>query len=172
MKNPIEDVASKALGVARAATARLEGLAHVFNSLTEQHAEVLSLLRQLLHARTPRKQDALWRETRAELISHERAETEILYGELSRHAEACDLVQAHATGKKQIDAAIHRVDVADYGTDAWTSELGVLLDLVEQHAREEERVIFPRASELLGKPAAKTLDRSLSRRKKEIFASL
>jgi hypothetical protein len=172
VKNPIEDVASKASGVARAATARLEGLSGVFNSLTEQHAEVLSLLRRLHGASSSRKQDALWREIRAELIAHERAETEVLYGELSRHEAAQDLMEAHATSKNQLDAAIHRVDVTDYGTDAWTTELGVLVELLEEHVGEEEQVAFPKAAELLGKLTAKSLDEVLSNRRKEILASL
>jgi hypothetical protein len=45
----------------------------------------------------------------------------------------------------------------------------VLKELVEHHADEEEKLMFPRARKLLGKPALQDLGAELEARKKELL---
>jgi hypothetical protein len=157
MSHRFEDALAKGVGVANAARARLRGLHGVFVTLTEQHAQAVSLLKRLAAAEPP-KQGELWQTVRAELLSHEMAEAEQVYARLDQHPRLKESVKSHERDVPRLEAAIEQVDACALGTDDWRAALEALQYLVEQHVDHEEGEIFPLAVEVIDKPTSTLVD--------------
>src|SRR5262245_17529982 len=74
MTSKIEEMAAKAVGVAKAAKATLEGFDGVFRHIVQEHGEVSALLMRLKLSSDPDTRRELWSDIRKELLSHEQAE--------------------------------------------------------------------------------------------------
>jgi hypothetical protein len=157
MPNGIEKTIAKTAGVAKAAKARIQGLSGVFNTLAEQHTEA-SVLLQRTRAATGAKQQNLWKEVKAELLSHERAELQEIYRVLGEYPRLRDVVASHGMDATTLEAAIEQVDACAFDTEDWAYALDALLYLVQQHAEQEEQVFFPVAIDVIGKQKAKALE--------------
>lgn len=168
MPNALDEVAAKGAGVAHATAARLRGLTGVFNTLAEQHAEMHALLKSVQGSKSAAKQRDLWPHIRAELLSHERAEVTEVYAALTEYAPLLEMVERHRVEAKQLEAAIQRVDRTDYAGDTWSSHIGILIEMVDQHAREEENEFFPLALETIGKQVSEALDERFAVAKRAI----
>jgi len=57
------------------------------------------------------------------------------------------------------------------GSPEFAAKAKVLKDLVEHHAGEEEKEMFPRARKLMDKDELQTLGEQLARRKEELKAA-
>jgi hemerythrin superfamily protein len=158
MPNPIEKIAAKGAGKAAAVGARAKGLTGVFNKLAEQHKEAAVLLKRAEGVDDPAKREDLWRTIRRELLSHERAELSTVYPALKQDAAVSDIPAHHNQEVPELEAAIAAVDAAGFDSPSWKTRVGQLRALVEQHAKEEENELFPRAEEALGKQASAELE--------------
>src|SRR5687767_1231587 len=63
----------------RPASTTLRPLAGVFETLAEQHRQILYLLRRASSTRGRAKRRELWTQARRQLLSHERAEEQAVY---------------------------------------------------------------------------------------------
>jgi hemerythrin superfamily protein len=155
-------------GVARvkAVTARLSGLVGVFQTLASQHAEVKVLLER---AKTNDERFAdLWPTIRRELISHEEAERREVYPVMRSHVELAELADHHDAEAAQLDMMIASLDSMVPATAERRAAFERLIDTVTEHAQEEEKSIFPKAQEVLGKSMAMRLDASFQSAKRKI----
>jgi hemerythrin superfamily protein len=158
MPNPIEKIAAKGAGKAAAIGARAKGLTGVFNTLAEQHHEAAVLLKRAESADDPTKRADLWQTIRRELLSHERAELNVVYPALKQNAAVSDIPRHHNDEVPALEAAIREIDAAGFESPSWSQLVGRLRNLVEHHATEEENEFFPRAEDALGKDASAELD--------------
>jgi hemerythrin superfamily protein len=158
MSNRIEEIEAKGKGSAKAMGARLHGLSGVFARLSGQHGEASSLLRQLADSQDADKRDGLWAKIRVELLSHERAEIRELYPLLRQYPTTRELAERHDAEAGEIERAIEKLDAADTAGSAWNRALEELSSLVQRHAEAEEKRVFPKAQEVLGRGVAKQLD--------------
>ena len=62
------------------------------------------------------------------------------------------------------------IDKGEAGSPEFAAKAKVLKDLVEHHAGEEEKEMFPRARKLMDKDELQTLGEQLARRKRELKA--
>jgi hemerythrin-like domain-containing protein len=115
--------------------------------LKEDHAKVREMLTKLVQGRS-RTQDArhqLFTEIEMALELHARVEEELVY---PAFLEIVEKSERHLYFEAQEEHALVRrvIDEMDAGTpddEEFTARAKVLLDLVEHHAKEEEREMFP-----------------------------
>jgi hypothetical protein len=158
MPNPLETVAAKTAAKAANVGARAKGLTGVFAKLAEQHQEASVLLKRAAGVDDVAKRRDLWNTLRRELLSHERAERQVVYPALEDLAEMDDIVQRHAEEADTLEAAIIEIDIAGCSSPNWSSHLQRLMALVQKHVDEEEDEFFPRAQQALGKDVTRDLE--------------
>ena len=172
MPNPMEEMASKGMGKAKKAKATVQGLKGVFEKLAEEHGEVSVLLERGKSASDPEKRMKLWKKIRAELLSHERAETSEVYNVLHDRPETESLASRHDDEAQEIEELIERVDAAEPSTGEWSEAFAELADTVEHHAVEEEEEIFPKAMTVLHEREVEDLERAFTAEKKRLLESV
>ena len=156
MPNQLDSIISQGAGKMSGAKARMHGLVGVFKVLCEQHGEAGNLLKRV-KADSSKRAD-LWPKIRDELTSHEKGELRTLYPLLAEHEETRDFAEQHAREANQLSATIEHIDATNMDSPQWTHLFAQLISLVEQHVREEETEIFPKAQDVLGKDRAKELE--------------
>lgn len=170
MPNRMDSIISKGTGAVKGAEARLRGLVGVFKVLSEEHGEAGALLKRV--KRDPAKRGELWPTIRQELVSHEKAELRELYPVLREHEQTRALADRHEAEAGQLSALIDRIDAAELSSADWGHLFDQLVDQVEQHVKEEEGEIFPKAQEVIGAARAKELEPRFLAAKKQIAMAL
>src|SRR3954453_17921010 len=123
MPNPLEKIASKGAAKVGAIHARAKGLTGVFNKLAEQHKEAAVLLERARSTDDPAKRKDVWQKVRAELLSHEQGELNVIYPELDKHAATRDIVQRHADEADTLETTIRQIDAAGFESQMWSSQI-------------------------------------------------
>ena len=115
--------------------------------LKEDHANVREMLKKFVEgkSRAQKSRQQLFTEIEMELELHSRVEEEIVYPAFLEIVERSD---RHLFFEAQEEHALVRrvMDEMDAGStedEEFTARAKVLLDLVEHHAKEEEREMFP-----------------------------
>jgi Hemerythrin HHE cation binding domain len=170
MPTRMDSMISQGTGASKAVEGRPRGLVGVFNTLSEQHAEVSSLLRRVQADAS--KRAALWPKVRQELLSHEKGELREVYPVLSEHAETRALAMQHDGEASELSMLVERIDATEMSSEEWGMLFDQLIELVEQHVREEELNIFPRAQDVLGAARAKDIEPRFLAAKKQAAAAL
>jgi hemerythrin superfamily protein len=147
-------------------------LAGVFETLAEQHRQLLELLREAGSSAAAAQRRERWAEARRRLLSHERAESQVVYAALQRNESASRVLQQHAGQVTELERAVGALDSTDWGSEHWISRLRDVLALVDDHVRDEEQDFFPRAQRLLGEDAARALDEPFERAQRDILHTL
>ena len=144
--------------------------------LKEDHTKVRKLLSELAET-TPRGvkiRTELLAQIATELRVHSKIEEEIFYPAL--HAAAknredetmyFEALEEHRAAGELVLPDLEKTDVA---SDRFSGRAKVLKELVEHHAGEEEKEMFPRARELLSADELKALGARMERRKQELLA--
>jgi len=137
--------------------------------LTLQHGVIRSLLAQLVDTtdRDGGRRRRLLDTLSAELGVHTQIEDEIFYPAIRGVSSLFAL--AHAE-HRQIDDQLAVVLGADPATDYFDEELGSLESVVEHHASEEEREMFPQA-QALGDVELEALGQRMQARKNHLEQS-
>jgi hypothetical protein len=165
----MDSFVSHAMGKMKAVRARIGGLHGVFATLAEEHGEVMALIDRCKN-HTDRRAD-LWPTIRSELLSHERAEMSEIYPELRTRAETRPLADHHDVEAGQLESLIDLIDATDMGSEGWGTSFAELADMVNRHAKEEEKEIFPAAQRALGDDLVKRLDDRFVRAKQRVLQS-
>lgn len=143
MTHKLEELASKAAGAMKAAKATLDGLSGVFRHLVREHGEVSALLMRLKFTSDPALRRELWSEVRAELLSHERAETSEVYPTLRQDAQTQTMVQEHDRDAYDLEELVDELTAIDVKSERWQPALERLIAAVQEHVRDEEEEYFP-----------------------------
>jgi hemerythrin superfamily protein len=152
----MDQILAKTKGAAKSVRARIDGLHGIFATLAKQHGEAGALLDAVKG--DAQKRADLWPKIRTALVTHERAEMRVLYPELRMHDSLRALANSHDAEAAELERMIHDLDEVDIASDTWGNLFSRLADTVVRHAGEEEREIFPRAQNVLGKDRALALD--------------
>jgi len=144
--------------------------------LKADHAEMRELLGELesTTARALKKRRDLIVEIEAKLKAHTTIEEEIFYPAFKRAGEKSDddkmyfeaLEEHRAAG----DLVLPDLVKTDPGSEKFSGRAKVLKELVEHHADEEEKEMFPRAKKLLSKDELAKLGERMEQRKDELLA--
>jgi iron-sulfur cluster repair protein YtfE (RIC family) len=143
MTNKIEELASKAMGTAKAVKATLEGLNGVFRHLVREHGEVSALLLRLKTSSDPNVRRELWPNIRKELLSHEQAEMKEVYPALRHSPETQAMADEHDNDAGELQEVIDELTATPVDSQKWQPTLERLIMLVQEHVRDEEQEYFP-----------------------------
>lgn len=145
--------------------------------LKNDHVEMRDLLGQLedTTSRALKKRRELIAEIEAKLKAHTTIEEEIFYPAFKDAGEKSDddkmyfeaLEEHRAAG----DLVLPDLVATDPGSEKFSGRAKVLKELVEHHADEEEKEMFPRAKKLLSKDELAELGERLEERKEQLLAS-
>lgn len=144
--------------------------------LKGDHAEVRELLSQLeaSTSRAVKKRTALLSEIEAKLKAHTTIEEEIFYPAFKEAGQKSDDDKMYFEALEEHRAAGDLVLPDLLGTDPASEKFSgrakVLKELVEHHADEEEKEMFPRAKKLLSKDELAALGERMEVRKEELLA--
>jgi hypothetical protein len=144
----------------------------VFELLTEQHRDVLELLREAGSVHDANKREPRWAEARRRLLSHERAEVEVIYGSIDTQEYARPVLGQHAAQASELEAAVAELDTTDIESDAWIARLRDLMAMLDDHVRDEETEFFPMAQRVLGDQRAVELQERYESEQREVLHAL
>jgi hemerythrin-like domain-containing protein len=145
--------------------------------LKNDHVEMRELLGQLeaTTSRGLKKRRELITEIEAKLKAHTTIEEEIFYPAFRNAREKNDDDKMYFEALEEHRAAGELVLPDLVGTDPSSEKFSgrakVLKELVEHHADEEEREMFPRAKKLLSKDELAELGEQLEQRRDQLLAS-
>lgn len=144
--------------------------------LKDDHKKVRGLLADLeaTTKRGAKKRSALLEKIATELEVHASIEEEIFYPAFRAAGQKADDEGMYFEALEEHRAAIELVlpDLQRTATDSdqFSGRAKVLKEMIEHHAREEEREMFPRARKLLSAAALLDLGKNMQARKRELLA--
>ena len=142
--------------------------------LKQDHDKVRELLGELEKASMQEDGDAesLLETIESELKVHTTIEEEIFYPAFREAASKKDDTKLYYEAVEEhhvVDLVLPEIDKGEAGSPEFAAKAKVLKDLVEHHAGEEEKEMFPRARKLMDKDELKTLGEQLAQRKRELM---
>jgi hemerythrin-like domain-containing protein len=143
--------------------------------LKEDHKKVKGLLEQLEKS-APRggaRAQELVTKIDFELSVHSQIEEEIFYPAFRDAAGSKDDRQMYFEAKEEhhvVKLVLPEVKEGGFSNDEFAAKAKVLKELVEHHAGEEEKEMFPEARKILGRTRLQELGVQMARRKKELGA--
>ena len=147
-------------------------LSGVFETLVEQHRQMLELLRHAGAVQDAARRQERWAEARRRILSHERAEATCVYAALEGHDTAGTLLAQHSLQAGELESAIEEVDATEAESERWLERLRDVMALVDDHVRDEETDFFHRAQRLLGENAARELDERFASAQRDVLHAL
>jgi hemerythrin superfamily protein len=146
--------------------------------LTEDHRKVKKLLGELAEttSRAEKTRTELLTQIGRELRAHSKIEEEIFYPAFKNAGEKSDddtmyfeALEEHRAAGELVLPDLEKTNVT---SDQFGGRAKVLKELVEHHADEEEKEMFPRAKKLLDAAALAELGQQMQARKQELLQSL
>jgi hemerythrin superfamily protein len=145
--------------------------------LKADHKEMRALLGELESstARGVKKRQKLVTEIQAKLKAHATIEEEIFYPAFKEAGKKNDddkmFFEALEEHRAAGDLVLPDLVKTDPSSEQFSGRAKVLKELVEHHAGEEEKEMFPRAKKLLSREELVQLGQQLEARKEQLLAS-
>jgi iron-sulfur cluster repair protein YtfE (RIC family) len=159
MTNPLDEIASKAMGGVKAVKATLEGLTGVFRHLAQEHGEVSALLLHVKMSSDPKVRAELFPKIRKELLSHEKGEVAVVYPAFRANPETERYADKHDQEASQLEKVIAELTALPVHSANWGTTFDALVELVQRHVTEEESLMFPAGQRVLSAQADAMLAR-------------
>ena len=143
--------------------------------LKKDHEKVRGLLSQLERAaeRNTAKAEQLLAQVDREVKIHSQIEEEIFYPAFRDAAQKRDDRELYYEAKEEhhvVDLVMPEVRETDSDAAEFAAKTKVLKELIEHHAGEEEKEMFPKARKLFDRAELRELGERLRERKKELGA--
>ncbi|HEX6995065.1 MAG TPA: hemerythrin domain-containing protein [Gammaproteobacteria bacterium] len=141
--------------------------------LREDHDKVRELLSQLSSTtnRAAKKRSELLQKLKKEVLIHTQIEEEIFYPAFrdSKAEESKRLFYEAKEEHRAVDELVlPDVETTEPSSEEFAGRIKVLKDMIEHHAEEEEKEIFPKAKKALGKEELEELGERMAERKQEL----
>lgn len=138
-----------------------------FQALADDHRKVLAALASL--ERTPNdavaRRTALLLKVKRSLTAHALAEEDVIYPLLNDQAQASDDVKRLYGDHAAIKIHLRELEQIPKGDPSWLDTVRALRHLIEDHARQEEDVEFPRLRAMLDNRSIAKLSGDVQREK-------
>lgn len=149
---------------------------HAINAidmLREDHDKVRELLSQLSSTtnRAAKKRSELLQKLKKEVLIHTQIEEEIFYPAFrdSKAEESKRLFYEAKEEHRAVDELVlPDVETTEPSSEEFAGRIKVLKDMIEHHAEEEEKEIFPKSKKALGKEELEELGERMAERKQEL----
>jgi hemerythrin superfamily protein len=142
--------------------------------LKEDHARVRKLLTQLESSadRGGSRSEQFLNTIEQELKVHTRIEEQIFYPAFRDAAQKKDDKQLYFEAVEEhhvVDMVLPEIKKTRGGSEEFAAKVKVLKDLVDHHAREEEKEMFPRARKLMDREERRELGERLAEAKMSLM---
>ncbi len=140
---------------------------NTFNSLKQDHKKLTQLFNEVLHtsSRSIKTRENLFEEIKSLLNHHARTEEDILYPILkdisTSHLQTAESYEEHHLMK----TVLKELNTWQKNNDDWLGKMKTLKDLVEHHAQEEEKSLFPMAEKLLNQTQINDIEEQIAQYK-------
>lgn len=142
--------------------------------LTNDHKVVRGMLEELAATtkRAAKTRTELLKKIATELEAHTTIEEEIFYPAFKEAGEKSDddkiFFEAMEEHRAAGDLVLPDLLQTEVGSDQFSGRAKVLKELIDHHAKEEEKDMFPRARKLMDKAQLKDLGERMAARKAEL----
>lgn len=142
--------------------------------LTNDHKVVRGMLEELAATtkRAVKKRGELLQKIATELEAHTTIEEEIFYPAFRKAGEKSEddkmFFEAMEEHRAAGDLVLPDLLQTEVGSDQFSGRAKVLKELIDHHAKEEEKDMFPRARKLMDKAQLKDLGERMAARKAEL----
>ncbi|MCA1973249.1 MAG: hemerythrin domain-containing protein [Caenispirillum sp.] len=137
----------------------------IFKALTEDHREVLDILRTITAESDPQRRRVLFDEVKGALRTHSEFERKAFYPEAERQSDRIDRAEIASDLEEhdEAEAILKAMETEDPSSEAWMQHCRRLYNAVEEHAGHEEHVLFPLAEAALPADRARALGEEYQR---------
>jgi hemerythrin superfamily protein len=154
----MEKTSAKIKGAVSKIGAVFRGEVGILGTLEGEHAEVRSLMDDLLDAKSLEKQRELYNLIRQELLVHANSEEQGIYAQGRAHATTRTMVDKAIADHTEVRQLLAALDELEFGAAAWLQKFGLLRSSVNAHVEYEERTFFPAINDLLAADTLRDLD--------------
>ena len=154
----LTELASKAVGVAKAASAALAGYRGIFRTLKREHGEVSVLMMRVATEREGAARADLFPIIAHELLSHAQAEDAEFYTYLADHESTRELVMQLEADHERIEMLVAELSAMPMNSPGWLIRFRELQRAVEEHVDHEENQVFPQARHIISPELAEEID--------------
>ena len=154
----LTELASKAVGAAKAASAALAGYRGIFRTLKREHGEVSVLMMRIATERDGAARAALFPVIVRELLGHARAEDAEFYSVLADHESTRGMVVQLEADHERIEMLVAELSAMPMKSAGWLVRFRELQRAVQEHVDQEENQVFPRARHILSPELAEEID--------------
>jgi hemerythrin-like domain-containing protein len=152
------------------ATTRKNTKTDAISLLKQDHEKVRGLLSQLEHA-TPAKAKQVLAKVDKEVKIHSQIEEEIFYPAFRDAARTKGDRELFFEAREEhhvVDLVMPEVEETEGNAEDFKAKAKVLKELIEHHADEEEKQMFPKARKLMDRDELRDLGERLQERKREL----
>lgn len=142
----------------------------VLSLLRRDHQTLRKLLGEIEASSSADRQSSLLEQIETELKNHTQLEEEIFYPAFHDRARGKEDRQMYYEALEEhhaVDVILPEVKRADRGSDRFAARVKVLKEIVEHHADEEEKEMFPRARAIIEPAELRELGMKVAAKKKE-----
>ena len=150
----------------------IDSHAGIFRRLADDHAQVASLMQQVIATPDEAVRESLFEDVRRELLSHARAEQNTFYEALRDHATTREFAVHAWEEHEEVEQLLTELEGEDTSDDAWMDTFVQMMTAVEHHVSAEEGEMFAQAKNVLSKQDARELEERFAVAKDEEFDRL
>ena len=154
----LTELASKAVGAAKATGAALSGYRGIFRTLKREHGELSVLIMRVATDRDGSARATLFPIIAHELLAHARAEDLELYSFLADHESTRGMILELQADHERIERLLGELSTLPIHSSGWILRFRELQAAVEEHVDQEENQVFPRARHMLSPELAEEID--------------
>lgn len=136
-----------------------------FEELIADHRKLVALLTEMEQDRGRLSRSQLLLRFKRRLAAHALAEEDVVYPLLHDEAKAADDAKHLYDEHADIKIHLHALEQMPKDAPEWTGRVGTLKRLIEEHARQEEDVEFPKLRQALNEKATVRLSGNIQREK-------
>jgi hypothetical protein len=157
-ENPMGKASAKVKGAASKVGAALSGKIGVLSTLEGEHAQVASLMDDVIESNNPSKQRELFQQIRQDLLMHAQGEEQGLYTEARAHDSTRTFADRAVQDHMQMKHLIASLDALTVGSPEWMRKFEELKASVDRHVDFEENQFFAAVKDVFGADALRDLD--------------
>jgi hemerythrin superfamily protein len=154
----LTELASKAVGMAKAASATVAGYRGIFRTLKREHGEVSVLMMRIATDRDGSARAELFPVVVRELLAHAQAEDAEFYTVLADHESTRALVMQLEADHERIEMMLGELAGMPMSSSGWLVRFRDLQRAVQEHVDQEENQVFPRARHIINSELAEEID--------------
>lgn len=140
-----------------------------FTLLKQDHDEVEKMIKQCQQQGANKGAIDTFRKIARSLAVHSKLEETLFYPRFENEEELKSLLSDAYKEHDQVDKILAQMASMSPDDEQWEQKLTELKQCIEHHVKDEEKELFPKAKQVLGKDEAQELGDAMADEKKEMM---